>query len=193
MILDLKKYQKEVSLKDGTKILLRPMVAQDQDALYEFFKEVPREEVRYLRDDVSGKTVVENWAANIDYTKTLPLLAFKNGTIIADATLNRRRFGWKWHLGSVRVFVHRDYRNVGLGQLMIKEIASLAHSLGLEKLVAELPEMNAPAISAFNKAGFHRVAFLPNFVKDRENRPVDLVIMVNDIKPAHDEDYDYEF
>ena len=193
MILDLKKYQKEVSLKDGTKILLRPMVAEDKDALYEFFKGVPREEVRYLRDDVGGKTVVENWAANIDYTKTLPLLAVKNDTVIADITLNRRRFGWKWHLGSVRVFVHRDYRNVGLGQLMIKEIAILAHSLGLEKLVAELPEMNAPAISAFNKAGFHRVAFLPNFVKDRENRPVDLVIMVNDIKPAHDEDYDYEF
>jgi ribosomal protein S18 acetylase RimI-like enzyme len=80
-----------------------------------------------------------------------------------------------------------------LGQLMIKEISSLAHSLGLEKLVAELPEMNAPAISAFNKVGFHRVAFLPNFVKDRENRPVDLVVMVKDIKPAHDEDYDYEF
>ena len=190
---DLKNYQKEVRLKDGTKILLRPMVAEDRDALYEFFKEVPREEVRYLRDDISSWSIIENWAAKLDYTKTLPLLAVKNGTVIADATLNRRRFGWKWHLGTVRVFVHRAYRNVGLGQLMIKEIASIAHSLGLEKLVAELPEMNAPAINAFNKAGFHRVAFLPNFVKDRENRPVDLVVMVKDIKPAHDEDYDYEF
>ena len=190
---DLNTYQKEVRLKDGTKILLRPMVAEDKDALYEFFKGVPREEVRYLRDDVGNRSIVENWAANVDYTKTLPLLAVKNDTVIADATLNRRRFGWKWHLGTARVFVHRDYRGVGLGQLMIKEIASLAHSLGLEKLVAEVPEMNAPAINAFNKAGFHRVAFLPNFVKDRENRPVDLVVMVKDIKPAHDEDYDYEF
>ena len=30
---DLNKYQKEVKLKDGNKILLRPMVTEDQDAL----------------------------------------------------------------------------------------------------------------------------------------------------------------
>ena len=192
-MLDLNKYQKEVKLRDGTKVLIRPMVAEDKDALYEFFKQVPREEVRYLRDDVGSREIVENWAAKLDYAKTLPIVALKDDSIIADATLNRRRFGWKWHLGTARVFVHGDYRNVGLGQLMIEEIASLAHSLGLEKLVAELPDINAPAINAFNKAGFHRVAFIPNFVKDRENRPVDVVVMIKDIKPARDEEYEYDF
>ena len=182
---DVNKYQKEVGLKDGTKILLRPMVAEDKPDYVTQQKQANKVKTAAL--------ILHDIGNNVDYTKTLPILAVKNDTVIADATLNRRRFGWKWHLGTVRVFVHRDYRNVGLGQLMIKEIASLADSLGLEKLVAELPEMNAPAISAFNKAGFHRVAFLPNFVKDRENRPVDLVVMVKDIKPAHDEDYDYEF
>ena len=35
--IDINTYQKETKLKDGTKVLLRPMVPEDQDALYEFF------------------------------------------------------------------------------------------------------------------------------------------------------------
>lgn len=190
---DLNKYQKEVKLKDGNKILLRPMVTEDQDALYTFFKAVPKEDARYLRDDVASKLLVEKWAKNLEYTRTLPILALKNGSIIADATLNRRRFGWKWHLGTVRLFVHKDYRKVGLGQLMIEEIADIAYKLELEKLIAEVPDINISAINAFTKAGFYRAATIPNLVKDRENRPLDVVVMIKDIRPARDETYEYDF
>ncbi|MBW2407431.1 MAG: GNAT family N-acetyltransferase [Deltaproteobacteria bacterium] len=190
---DLNTYKKEVKLKDGTKVLLRPMKAEDQDALYTFFKSVPREDARYLRDDVASRLIVEKWAKNLDYERTLPILALKNGTVIADATLNRRRFGWKWHLGTVRLFVHRDYRKVGLGQLMIEQIADIAFKLELEKLIAEVPDVNISAINAFTKAGFYRVATIPNLVKDRENRPLDVVVMIKDIRPARDETYEYDF
>lgn len=190
---DLNTYKKEAKLKDGTKILLRPMVAEDQDALYTFFKSVPKEDARYLRDDVASRLIVEEWTKNLDYTRTLPVLALKNGTVIADATLNRRRYGWKWHLGTVRLFVHRDYRKVGLGQLMIKEIVDIAFKLELEKLIAEVPDVNISAINAFTKAGFYRAATIPNLVKDRENRPLDVVVMIKDIRPARDETYEYDF
>lgn len=190
---DLNTYKKEAKLKDGTKILLRPMVAEDQDALYTFFKAVPKEDARYLRDDVASRLIVEEWTKNLDYTRTLPVLAFKNGTVIADATLNRRRYGWKWHLGTVRLFVHRDYRKVGLGQLMIEKIVDIAYKLELEKLIAEVPDINISAINAFTKAGFYRVATIPNLVKDRENRPLDVVVMIKDIRPARDETYEYDF
>jgi RimJ/RimL family protein N-acetyltransferase len=190
---DLKKYKKETKLKDGTKVLLRPMTSEDQDALYSFFKSVPSEDARYLRDDVASRLIVEKWAKNLDFEKTLPLIALKNGTIIADATLNRRRFGWKWHLGTVRLFVHKDYRKVGLGLLMIQEIADIAFKLELEKLIAEVPDINISAINAFTKAGFYRAATIPNLVKDRENRPLDVAVMIKDIRPARDETYEYDF
>jgi len=190
---DLNTYQKEAQLKDGTKILLRPMVAEDQDALYEFFKAVNREEARYLRDDVQSRTLIEKWAKNLDYKKTLPILAVKDDAIIADATINRRRSGWKWHLGTVRIFVHKDYRDVGLGHLMIEELVDIAYKLEIEKLIVEAPDINTPLINAFSKAGFYRAAVIPNLVKDRENMPVDIVVMMKDIKPAHDDAYDYDF
>lgn len=190
-MLDLQKYQKEAILKDGTKIILRPMVAEDKDALYEFFKGVPHEEERYLRDDVSSRSVVEGWADKLDYRKTLPIVAVSNGKIIADATLNRRRSGWKWHLGTVRIFVHEDYRKVGLGHLMIEEVVDIASELELEKLIVEIPELNTAAIHAFRKAGFHRVAVIPGLAKDRENQPVDVMLMIRDLKPRYDYEYDF--
>jgi L-amino acid N-acyltransferase YncA len=191
--IDINTYQKETTLKDGTKILLRPMVAEDQDALYEFFQAIPREDARYLRDDISSRHLVEKWAKKLDYGKTLPILAIKDDAIIGDATINRRRFGWKHHLGTVRVFVHKEYRDVGLGHLMIDELVDIAYKLGIEKLIVEIPELSTAAIHAFNRAGFYRVAEIPNMVKDRENMPVGIVVMMKDVRPAHDDAYDYDF
>ena len=191
--IDINTYQKETQLKDGTKILLRPMVAEDQDALYEFFKAVPREDARYLRDDVGSRLVVEKWAKNLDYEKTLPILAIKDDAIIGDVTINRRRSGWKWHLGTVRIFVHKDYRDIGLGHLMIEELVDIAYKLGIEKLIVEIPNINTAAIRAFDRAGFYSAAVLSNMVKDRENMPVDVVVMMKDVRPPHDDAYDYDF
>ena len=191
--IDLDTYQKEAQLKDGSKVLLRPMEKEDGEALYEFFKEVPDEEARYLRDDVKSRLVIEKWAKNLDFAKTLPILAIKDGIILADATINRRHAGWKWHLGTVRIFVHNDYRNLGLGELMVDELARIAYMLGIEKLVVEIPDTSTLAINMFIKSGFHRAAVIPNMVKDRLNQPVDLVVLMKDIKPPLDESYDYEF
>jgi len=190
--IDLNTYQKKAQLKDGTKIIFRPMVSEDQDALYEFFKEVDKEEAQYLRDDVGSRLVVEKWAKHLDYNKTLPILAVKNGDIIADATINRRQFGWKWHLGTVRIFVHKDYRNIGLGHLIVEEIVDIAYKLGIEKLIVEIPDINTDTIGVFAKSGFYRAAAIPNMVKDRTNMPVNVVVMMKDVKPAHDDDYDYD-
>jgi len=191
--IDLNTYQKEAVLKDGTKILLRPMVIKDQDALYEFFKGVSEEEARYLRDDVKSRLLIESWAKNLDYSRTLPVLAIKDDIIIADATINRRRSGWKWHLGTVRIFVHKDYRNLGLGELMVDELAWIAYRLGIEKLVLEIPDTNTAVINTFTKVGFHRAAVIPNMAKDRQNMPVDLAVLMKDIKPPLDESYEYDF
>jgi ribosomal protein S18 acetylase RimI-like enzyme len=191
--IDLNTYQKEAFLKDGTKILFRPMTIQDQESLYEFFKAVSEEEARYLRDDVKSRLLIESWAKNLDYSRTLPILAIKDNLIIADATINRRRSGWKWHIGTVRIFVHNDYRNRGLGELMVDELTRIAYKLGIEKLILEIPDTNTAVINTFAKVGFHRAALIPNMAKDRQNMPVDLAVMMRDIKPAQDESYDYDF
>ena len=191
--IDLDTYQRKAQLDDGTGVVLRPMVPGDKDALFEFFKEVPTEDAKYLRDEVSSLLLIEKWANELDYTRTLPILAVKEGRIIADATINRRPSGWKRHLGTVRIFVHKDHRNVGLGRVMIQEITDIAYKLGIEKLLVEIPDINASAVNAFTRAGYYRVAAIPNMVKDKDDMPIDIVVMMKDVRPAHDEAYDYDF
>jgi hypothetical protein len=47
-----KNYQKECKLKDGSVVLLRPLVAEDREGLTTFFQSLPEELRLYLRHDV---------------------------------------------------------------------------------------------------------------------------------------------
>jgi hypothetical protein len=76
---------------------------------------------------------------------------------------------------------------------MIEELADIAYKLEIEKLIVEAPGINTPVINAFSKVGFYRAAVIPNMAKERKNMPVDIVVMMKDIKPAHDDEYDYVF
>lgn len=77
--------------------------------------------------------------------------------------------------------------------MILQELSHIAYRIGIEKLVAEIPEVNESALITFKKEGFNLEACIPNMVKDRENMPMDLVVMIKNIKPPHDESYDYDF
>ena len=56
-------------LEDGTEVTVRPMVKEDRDKLAEFFKRIPDQELRVLKDDVTGGTVIDQWAQRLDYDR----------------------------------------------------------------------------------------------------------------------------
>ena len=74
-----------------------------------------------------------------------------------------------------------DYREKGLGTLLIRELVEIAKGLKLERLVVELMGTQQAALSAFRHLGFERVAVLHQHVKDQRGRPQDLVIMIRDL------------
>ena len=47
----LKDYPKEISLKSGEKVILRPMVKEDEKKLYAFFVRLPEKDRLFLKDD----------------------------------------------------------------------------------------------------------------------------------------------
>ena len=176
------KFQKEGILKDGTRVVLRPMVAEDRDKLMDFFQRVDEKDLMFLRSDVRDPEVIQDWAFNIDYHRVFPLLAEVDGKIVGDATLHMRRMGWKRHLGNVRVVVAKEYQGKGLGTLLINEIVELAGEFGLEKLVAEIHMEAQGARAAFKKAGFTAKAVFEDMVKDHSGQSGDLVVMVCDVQ-----------
>jgi hypothetical protein len=89
----MKTYQKECKLKDGSVVLLRPLVAEDREGLITFFRSLPEELRLYLRHDVTDAKIIESWTDNIDYDHVFPILAFADERIVGDVSLHRIPFG----------------------------------------------------------------------------------------------------
>jgi GNAT superfamily N-acetyltransferase len=175
---DLKKKGK---LKDGTEVLLRPMVKDDRKAVGDFFGRLTVSVLQYVRNDVTDPKVLDQWFDNLNYDRAFPLLAFKDNKVVANGTLHRVGYGWRKHLGTLRIVVEPEFHGKGLGTLMINELVDLSHEFGLEKLMVEFPLRAHGALAMFKKAGFSPRAVIEGLMKDRHGENLDIVIMVMDV------------
>jgi len=177
----LSEYPKEVLLRDGSRVTLRPVVKEDEEALYQFFKGMSKEDRLYLRDDVADRDVIRGWMDNIDYEKVLPIVALDGDKIVADATLHRNPHGWMRHVGEIRMSVAGSHRGRGLARMIAAEIFHQAVGLGLDKLVAEMLTIQNNAKRVFTRLGFHEEALLKDHGMDAAGNKHDLIIMSNDV------------
>ena len=176
------RFPKPVKLDDGTRVILRPLIPQDESALVEFFKDMPEEDILYLRDDVKNPEVIKKWCQNLNYELILPLMAEMEGKIVGDASLHQERRGWKSHIGTVRIVIHPKVRGKGLATALVQEIIDVALDIGLVKLDAEFMAEQGRPVGVFEKLGFVNMAVLPQHVKDLKGESHDLVIMVYDLR-----------
>lgn len=188
----LSEYPKKFKTKDNIEITLRQMVKEDEQKLLDFFRRLPETDRMYLRDDVSKPETIRKWVENLNYERVFPVLAFHEDTIVGDATLHREIYGWKQHLGEIRIVVAPDYRRKGVGAILAREIYYLALKLGLKKLMAEMMADQHNAIKVFDKLGFIQEAVLSEHVIDSRGKPHDLVIMTNDVESLWAKIRDYE-
>ncbi|MBI3303811.1 MAG: GNAT family N-acetyltransferase [Deltaproteobacteria bacterium] len=180
----LDEYPKEIILKDGTPVTLRPLERGDADQLVAFFQRIPEDDRWYLRHDVSDPATVRQWALGVDYERVIPIVALSEGRILGDATLHRRRYGSSRHVGELRIVIDPAYRTKRLGTWMLLDLVQLATSLGLEKLVAEIAGNETAAIRAILRLDFVREAVIPELHKDRAGNECDFVIMVKNLAPT---------
>jgi L-amino acid N-acyltransferase YncA len=175
-------YPQKAALEDGTQVILRPLMKEDEKPLLAYFQSLPPEDRLCLKEDVTDPKVIENWVYEMDYDNILPLIAAHNGAIVGDATLHFSPIGWTQHQGEVRLTTHPDYRVKGLGTLLLQNLIDLATELGLEQLSAEIPPVLDKAFYLFGKMGFKEMGTLQGFVKDLEGKESDLVLMIKSLK-----------
>ena len=180
----LDRYPREIVLRTGARLLLRPMVPRNADRLWEFFQRIPPEDRLFFRQDVSHPETVQRWADTLDYRRILPILAWDGDRVVGDATLHRQLTGWKQQVGVVRVQIAPEYRHQGLGTAMIRELRHLGEKAGLRYLKAEVIGRQEAALAAFQKLGFSRAAVYADFVNDQSGRLHDLVVLLYAMPPA---------
>jgi GNAT superfamily N-acetyltransferase len=154
-------YPRTAELRDGTSVVLRPLVGGDRDKLVALFIDIPHEELRNLQDYVSDSTVVLRWCRNLNYDRVLPIVAELDGKIVGDATLHRRAVGPMRQIGRFRAYVRPEYRRRGIGTMLLQEIMNLARQLGLTQLAVELYEDQTALRKVFSRHGFHEEGRVP--------------------------------
>ena len=66
----------------------------------------------------------------------------------------------------MNIVVKKDFRNQGIGSLLLKELINLSKSLKVQNLFLEVNEKNRPAILLYNKFGFKKISTRKNYYKD---------------------------
>jgi RimJ/RimL family protein N-acetyltransferase len=174
-------YPRSVTLASGANIELRLLTAADRDAVLAFTRELPQEDLLFLRVDLTEPSVVDDWIARGAAGQSITLVAFDDARLAGYATVHRETAPWTRRVGEIRVNVGPGYRGAGLGRVLTSNIFDAAQSLGLRKLVAHMTVDQPGAQAAFRRLGFVPEALLADYVEDRNGRPRDLVIMSHDV------------
>lgn len=174
-------YPHDVQLSDSQEANLRVLSSEDQAAILEFARNLPEDDLLFLRVDITEPEVVANWISNIEAGTTLSIVAYDDEGVAGYATVDRNPARWTRRVGEIRVNVAPRCRTKGLGRHLTAQIFDIARALGLKKLMANMTMDQAGAQAAFKRLGFMPEALLADYVEDRDGVPRDLVIMSYDV------------
>ncbi|MDD3579550.1 MAG: GNAT family N-acetyltransferase [Desulfobacca sp.] len=175
-------YRKFVTLQNGQRVMLRFLNQQDRENLIRLFQEAPEEDTRFLKQDVKDLKLINYWVDHINYLKVLPLVAvdLEEERLVADATLHRGKHAAK-HIGEIRIFVSRGFRNLGLGSLMLDELINLAGKLNLQILKAEIITDHKKVLKAFRAKDFEIKCTLDDYFIRKDGMTHDVVLMMRPV------------
>jgi L-amino acid N-acyltransferase YncA len=181
-MINYKNYRKFATLKNGVRVMFRFLNEQDREGLVQMFQEAPDEDTRFLKQDVKDLTRINHWVDHINYQKVLPLVAveLEGNRLVGDATLHRGKHAAK-HIGEVRIFISRPFRNLGLGSMMMEELISCARKMALHWLKAEVIAEHKQVIRAFREKGFEVRATLDDYFIRRDGMTHDVALMLRPV------------
>jgi len=179
-------FRKVVTLKDGARVLFRPLTAEDYEGLVRLFVPLSPEDRETVRDDITAE-VVREWIDRLDYSRVLPIVAEVRHEIIGEGTLHFGK-GAHRHTAEVRIFLAKAWRRRKVGTLLLETLIDLARRQGIHILTAEIVASHIHVIKAFAAHGFQAKATLEDYFMLPDGRTTDVVLMVNTLV-AHSEDF----
>jgi len=184
----LKDYPKEVILKDGTGVTLRPLAHGDRDALFKMFRRLPKDELWFLNHDVNDPELIDEWIKNLTKKRVVSILALLEGRVIANAVLMMKNYGAKKHIGKIRIAVDPAMREKRLGTWMLLDLINMAVAIGLKILVMRLIEdRDIAVIQGVKKLDFVERAVFKDHVLDMEENFHNLVILTKRLQTRWDD------
>ncbi|HEY7868168.1 MAG TPA: GNAT family N-acetyltransferase [Methylomirabilota bacterium] len=144
-----KELEREIQLRDGARLRLRPIRSDDQERLIAFYDGLSRY-TAYQRFFTVMKRLPPDWAhllANVDYQRRLALIA-EHGPAEAPELVGVARYEPTGHADTAEVaFVIQDaWQNRGLGTILLDALLEAAEARGIERFRAWVLAGNARMI-----------------------------------------------
>jgi RimJ/RimL family protein N-acetyltransferase len=141
--------EREVVLRDGARLRLRPIRPEDQDRLITFYDRLSRH-TAYQRFFTVMKRLPPNWAhllANVDYERRLALLA-EHGLPEDPELVGVARYEptGQADMAEIAFVIQDGWQNRGLGTLMLDALLAAAEARGIRRFRAYVLASNARMI-----------------------------------------------
>jgi len=170
-------YRQIVTLRDGARILLRPLNTDDRQSLLDLFLPVPMDERRFMRHDVNNPKIVNSFIDELNYDKVYPLISLVGDRIVGVGSLAFFE-GYARHRGEVRIFLSKDFRRRGLGTKMTQALIEYAKRKNLYLLEVQVVRDLTNDIKAMQKVGFEHVSTVEDYFMLPDGELRDVVIMI---------------
>lgn len=158
---------REVALKDGRTILLRPATTDDAAEMIRALDSVAREGAYLLRSRFD--VTVEEERARIAQRReegNLIVVAVFGGKLVGWASLKRRRHEFLQHTVGLGMGVVRGYRGLGIGTALVNYVLEWAAEQGFEKVNLGVRANNERARALYRKLGFVEEGIRVREIKD---------------------------
>ena len=179
-------YPRDVRLANDKAFNLRLMGPEHRDDVLEFARALPRQDVLFLRMDITDPRNIDTWIENIKADRSITVLAYDGARVAGYATVHHNEVLWTRHVGEIRTNVGSEYRGIRLGARLAEEIFTIAKEIGLKKITAQMTSDQRGARATFERIGFRPEALLADYVIDHEGRTHDMLIMSYDIDGFND-------
>jgi acetyltransferase len=152
------RFIKEVTLRDGTSVLLRPIKPEDEPLWLEMLASCSKESIysRFRQDFYFDSHEVATQFCYIDYDREIGIVAELEregrkklvgvGRLISDPDGLNSEYA---------VLVTDEWQHRDLGRILTEYCVEIARKSGIKKVIAETTRDNRPMVSVFRKLDFH--------------------------------------
>ncbi|MDY6972770.1 MAG: GNAT family N-acetyltransferase [Thermodesulfobacteriota bacterium] len=142
------------NLKDGLRVLFRPIRPDDEPLMKEFFYDFSPEAIRrryFTRMKSMPHERLQKYV-NVDYQRTLSIVGTlggpENEKIIAEG---RYTIDPATHLADVAFTVNEKHQNKGISSALLEFLGDIAKSRGVKGFTADVLKENAPMLKVLEK------------------------------------------
>ena len=174
------RYPRTIDCK-GQDIELQVQNSLETGEIREFTASLPEKDLLFLSRDIREPRVLDAWSRSLASGELFTIAALRQAKIVGTTAVVTDKHSWSPHVGELRILVHPEARDIGLGRQLIQESFLIGLSLGLEKLTVRMLLDQEAAINVFEEMGFRSEALFRDHVKDPVGEKHDLLIMSHDV------------